>query len=266
MLKRLNFTDRKRIPRGQVVLRAAADQTNSFTVDLPIDIVENPSTQVVYVDVTSAGSSEVVRYRPAVTTAGIARGPFPLGKLEWRRAIFDIKVVEVSAGNPGRILRRANGIKAAGAGRGDSEDTSHALFEVARRPLGQRAWLLECRSTVTLVINESLMMTDDDFCSHPAVVGLVFPEICQRAIEWAIVAEGRHVTDLSSAENDPASLWLRFALQESPGEPPPEAPREGWHGGNRDELDTWIEDVVGRVCAKHDFLSVMLGKALESIS
>jgi hypothetical protein len=265
MLKRLNFTDRRRIPRSQVVIRATGDQHGTFTLDIPADIVADSATQVVYIDVTSAGSSEVLRHRPAVTSAGISRGPFPLGKLDWRRAMFDIKVVEVSEGNPGRIVRRAEGIRAFGAGRNAGDDVTMQLLSTARRPLGQRAWLLECGDPVTIVINDSLSMTDDEFAGHPAFTALVFPEICRQALEWAIVTEGRQPADLTFSDHDAASLWLRFALAESSGEPFPARPPEGWTLSNRGDLDEWIGFVVDRLCNHHSFLTGLAGKSLEAI-
>lgn len=265
MLKRLNFTDRRRIPRGQVVIRASGDQSNAFTLELPADVVADEATQVVIVDVTSAGSSEVVRHRPAMTSTGISRGPFPLGKLDWRRAMFDVKVVEVSEGNPGRIVRRAEGIRAFGAGRNAGDDVTFQLLSTARRPLGQRAWLLECGDPVTIVINDSLSMTDDEFAGHPAFMALVFPEICRQALEWAIVLEGRQPADLSPSDHDAASLWLRFALTESSGEPFPPRPSEGWTANNRGDLDEWIGFVVDRLCLHHQLLAGVTGKSLEAI-
>lgn len=265
MLKRLNFTDRSRIPRAKVVIRATADQANAFTFEMPADVVADPATQVVYVDVTSAGSSEVVRHRPGMTSAGIARGPFPLGKLDWRRAMFDVKVVEVSEGNPGRIVRRAEGIRAIGAGRTAGDDVTFQLLSTARRPLGQRTWLLECGDPVTLVINDKLSMTDDDFAGHPAFMALVFPEICRQALEWAIVTEGRQPADLSSADHDAASLWMRFAVAESAGEPFPPRPHHGWTPDNRGELDLWISYVIDRICSRHELFSGLAGKSLEAM-
>jgi hypothetical protein len=265
MLKRLNFTDRRRIPRHQVVIRATADEANAFTLDLPLEVVADPSTQVVYVDVTTSGSSEIVRHRPAINSAGISRGPFPLGAIDWRRAMFDVKVVEVSAGNPGRIVRRADTIRALGAGKSAGEDTTLPLLQTARRALGQRAWVLECGEPVTLVINETLSMTDDEFAGHPAVMALVFPEVCRRALEWATVKEGRDPSDVTSGDHDAASLWLRFAVSAAGGEPFPARPLEGWTSENRDDLDHWIDCVVGRVCHRHELFAGLLGKSLEVI-
>lgn len=264
MLKRLNFTDRRRIPRSQIVIRATTDQSNTFTFEMPSEVVEDPATQVVYVDVTSAGSSEVVRHRPAMTSAGIARGPFPLGKLDWRRAMFDVKVVEVSEGNPGRIVRRAEGIRAVGAGRNAGDDVTFQLLSTVRRSLGERTWLLECGDPVTLVINDKLSMTDDEFAGHPAFMALVFPEICRQALEWAIVVEGRQPAELSPGDHDAASLWLRFAVLEAPGEQCPTRPADGWTPSNRGDLDEWIAHVVDRLCSHHDLLAGLTGKSLET--
>jgi hypothetical protein len=124
-------------------------------------------------------------------------------------------------------------------------------------------WCLRLGDPVTLVINNALQMTDEQFVAHPAFGALVFPEICRRALEWAIIAEGRLASDLTNDAIDAASLWLRFACETSPTDPPPPTPQGGWTPDAREELDDWIAGVVDRVCRKHRLLASLVGMKME---
>ena len=50
MLKRINYTDRRRIPRGQIEVKVDPTDPASFTIDLPADLLSNPDAEVTYVD------------------------------------------------------------------------------------------------------------------------------------------------------------------------------------------------------------------------
>jgi hypothetical protein len=111
VLKRINYTDRRRIPRNQIAVKVDQIDPASFTIDLPEGLVADAATEVAYVDITSAGSSEVTRHRLECRDGRLARGPYPLGRIPWRKAIFDVKVVAIAGEHPGRILRRASRIE-----------------------------------------------------------------------------------------------------------------------------------------------------------
>lgn len=263
MLKHLNYTDRKRIARGEIAIKVDEADPSHFSITVPADIVTDSSTQAVFVDITSAGSSEMLRQRIAWTDAGPSCGPYSLGGIPWKRAIFDVKVVDHGGDDPGRILRRCSRIKANGAGQDANGQVQHDLIVPVREPLGEQMWCLRLGDPITLFINSSLGMTDEQFVAHPAFGALVFPEICRRALEWAIVVEGRMASDLTDEAVDAASLWLRFAIDTSPVDVPPAAPPGGWTPETRDDLDQWIAGVVDRVCKKHRLMTALIGTRLE---
>lgn len=263
MLKHLNYTDRKRIPRSDIAIKVDETDPCCFTITLPKDLVTDPASQAVFVDITSAGSSEMLRQRVSWDDNGPSCGPYSLGAIPWKRAIFDVKVVDQSADDPGRILRRCSRLRANGAGSDAKGEVQHDLIVPAREPLGEQMWCLRLGDPVTLVINSSLAMTDEQFVAHPAFGALVFPEICRRALEWAIVSEGRVASDLTDDALDAASLWLRFAIDTSPRDLPPPTPQDGWKADSREELDDWIAGVVDRVCKKHRLMTSLIGTKLE---
>jgi len=266
MLKRINYTDRRRIPRSQIAIKVDPIDPASFTIDLPGDLVAVPGSEVAYVDITSAGSSDVLRHEIPWSIQGLARGPFALGKIPWKKAIFDVKIVEKSGTAPGRILRRASHIRAVGTGSDTNEGASHQLLATIREPLGERVWMLRFGEPVTLVINEALAMTEDQFVANPAFASLVFPEICRQALEWAIVAEGISPADVTSDDTSAAALWGEFARQLTPGTQCPVPPVGGWTAHNRDELDDWIAEVVASLCRQHALCSSLVSTQPEAFS
>ncbi len=266
MLKRINYTDRRRIPRSQIAVKVDPTDPASFTIDLPADLVSNPDAEVAYIDVTSAGSSEVLRHTIPWNGNGFSRGPYPLGRISWKKAIFDVKVVEKSGDDPGRILRRASRIKATGAGGHPDDGASHQLLATIREPLGEQVWALRLGESVTLVLNDSLAMDDEQFLGNQAFASLVFPEICRRALDWAVVTEGVAPGDLTPDDTNPAALWVRFAAEVAPDAQCPVTPVGGWSPQNRSDLDDWIDDVVACLCRRHKLCSALAAASPEAFS
>ncbi len=266
MLKRINYTDRRRIPRSQIAVKVDPTDPASFTIDLPDDLLSNHDTEVAYVDITSAGSSEVLRQKLDWTGTGLGRGPYSLGRISWKKAIFDVKVVEVVGEDPGRILRRATRIKAVGAGGSPNDAASHQLLATIREPLGEQVWALRFGEPVTLVLNDALSISDEQFLGNQAFASLVFPEICRRALEWATVAEGVSPGDLTADDTNAAALWVRFAAEVASDAQCPVTPARGWDPTNRNDLDDWIDTVVECLCRRHRLCSALAEAGPESFS
>ena len=266
MLKRINYTDRRRIPRSQITVKVDPTDPASFTIDLPDDLLSNPDTEVAYIDITSAGSSEVLRHKIDWTGTGLGRGPYSLGRISWKKAIFDVKVVEVVGEDPGRILRRASRIKAVGAGGGPNDGATHQLLATIREPLGEQVWSQRFGESVTLVLNDALSMSDEQFLGNQAFASLVFPEICRRALEWATVTEGVTPGDLTADDTNAAALWMRFGAEIAPDAECPMTPAGGWSPHNRDDLDDWIDTVVECLCRRHRLCSALAAAGPEGFS
>lgn len=266
MLKRINYTDRRRIPRSQIAVKVDPTDPASFTIDLPTDLVSNPDAEAAYVDITSAGSSEVLRHRLTWTGSGLGRGPYSLGRISWKKAIFDVKVVETAGDDPGRILRRASRIKAVGAGGDPNDGANHQLLTTIREPLGEQVWSLRFGEAATLVLNDALSMSDEEFLGNQAFASLVFPEICRRALEWAVVSEGVSPGDLTPDDTNAAALWVRFAAEIAPDAQCPVTPVHGWSSSNRSDLDDWVDAVVECLCRRHRLCSALAAAGPESFS
>ena len=267
MLKRINYTDRRRIPRSQIAVKVDPADPASFTIDLPTGLLAAPESQVAYVDITSAGSSEVLRHTlPPSADGGLARGPYPLGRIPWKKAIFDVKVVETGGDDPGRILRRSPRIKAVGAGSDSDDATTHQLLATIREPLGEQVWTLRFGEPVTLVINDALGMTEEQFVATQAFASLVFPELCRRAVEWAVVSEGVLPGDLTADDTRAAALWVRFATETAPDATCPMPPPGGWKPNDRQDLDDWIDAVVDALCRRHRLCSTLIAAGAETFS
>ena len=266
MLKRINYTDRRRIPRNQIAVKVDQIDPASFTIDLPEGLVADAATEVAYVDITSAGSSEVTRHRLECRDGRLARGPYPLGRIPWRKAIFDVKVVAIAGEHPGRILRRASRIKAFGAGDDPEAGTTYQLLTPIREPLGEQVWALRLGEPVALAINSALAMSDEQFLGNQAFASLVFPEICRRALEWAVVSEGVVPGDLTADDTSAAALWVRFGMEMAPDAERPTVPTGGWGPHNRAELDEWIDAAVVNLCQRHKLCATLMAAGPEAFS
>jgi len=109
-------------------------------------------------------------------------------------------------------------------------------------------------------------MSDEQFLGNQAFASLVFPEICRRALDWAVVTEGVAPGDLTPDDTNPAALWVRFAAEVAPDAQCPVTPVGGWSPGNRSDLDDWIDDVVACLCRRHKLCSALAAAGPEAFS
>jgi len=258
MKRHYNFTDRVKINHADVVVEFDP-ASSAFRLKLPQDLVTDASTQSLFVEVDSSGSPHLTRHKLTWTEAGVSEEWCDLGGVPASKARFTIKVVETNGDGIGRILKLARHVRPTGKRPpGHGFLGREGLIQIQRETMVEQIWRLEFGDEPVLVLNQELTMSDEDLTKHPVFRALVYPEVCRRCLEWAVyemdIDPSKGLPEPDSA--DKASLWVRFALTPSPGDPPPR-PSDGWAFDNRGEMNAWIEQVVTRVSGKHLFLTAM---------
>lgn len=253
MIRRLNYTGRKKIPRSRVTIRLlpAAESLYAFTAEFDLSGLSFPNDANVFIE--------------AYNIASYMR--FPFGTVSQRRdpkdtrladitarplAKFRVKVVDQSKRH-GLLLGVADKIIPLRP----EEDLANkqSLLPVEFCDLGDRVWRLELSDWPVLELNNRIDDVGEAARSGNAFLGLVYPEVVRRILHEIVI--GQDQTDLGFDDTDWTSLWLRYVCS-LPGvsEPPSGGSEEA-----RARRVEWIEDAVQAFCrsrqVRHRFESAV---------
>jgi hypothetical protein len=244
MMRRLNYTGRRRIPRSRVTVRLVPEPDGVWAFDAGFDLsgYDFPPESSVYVEAYNATSY----MRFAFGTVGAYAAPedrrlteitpSPLPK-------FRLKVVD-NRERHGMLLAVADKLVPLRP----EEDETHkqSLLPVDFRDLGERIWRLDLSDWPVLELNRRIADLGEVARSADSFLALVYPEVVRRILYAAIVEEGQ--TDPDFDESDWTSLWLRYACTLPNVEPPPD-------GVGEEALarkEQWIEQAVQAFCRARD--------------
>jgi hypothetical protein len=237
MIRRLNFTGRKKIPRSRVrIVVHGDDLRRTFDAELKLDGLELPAVAAVYVE--AYHRSAYRRYD--FGTVGRLGPPADrsLDGLPVASPLFRVKVVRQGR-SIGRILAAAERVVPERADREDEQRQS--LLPVEYQDLGERIWALDLEADwPRLILNERFAGIRDFARSGPEFLTLVYPEIL-RTILTRIVRDPD--LDPDGDEDDWSTLWIRFVRREL-GRPRP--PRS-WEDG---DPAAWVDDAVTAFCVR----------------
>ncbi len=234
MIRRFNYTGRRKIPRSRVRIRVEeVDTRRRFDAKLHLDGLELPQEAALYVE---------AYYRAAYRRFGFGTvGAVQVPPMRWldgipvRKPLFRVKVVLAEDGIA-RILAAADRIVPEDSD--SDEDARQSLLPVEYEELGDRIWALDLdHEWPRLRLNKRFEGIREAARSSPEFLSLVYPEVFRAILERAL-KEGRFDPDCD--DDDWGTLWLRFACQELGRPHPPEDSEE--------ERAEWIEGAVNQFC------------------
>jgi hypothetical protein len=240
MIRRLNYTGRKKIPRSRITIRLlpAGDSLYAFSADFDLAKLGFPADARVYIE--AYNSSSYMRF-PFGTVAQrldprdlrlseIARRPLPK---------FRLKVVDHGK-RLGLLLGAADKIVPL---RPDEDMANkQSLLPVDFVDLGDRVWRLELSDWPVLELNNRIETIGETARSGDAFLGLVFPEVLRQILEEIVIRQDETDPDLD--ESDWTSLWMRYVCSLPGVSDPPTAVT----ADSTDLRHDWIEDVVQAFC------------------
>lgn len=240
MIRRLNYTGRKRIARFRVTVRltSVGGGHYAFEIDFDISTYGFPADARVFVEAYNSGSymrfsfGTVAERRNPDDVRLLDITPRPLPK-------FRLKVVDQSARH-GMLLGVADKLIPLRAEEELSQRQS--LLPVDFCDLGDRIWRLDLSDWPVLELNNRVESIAEIARTGDWFFGLVYPEVV-RSILREIVIE-QDVTDSGFDDSDWHSLWLRFVCS-MPGVTEPPA---GESEAARDQRLAWIEETVQAFC------------------
>jgi hypothetical protein len=237
MIRRFNYTERKRIPRDsiRIAVTAAAQGPMTFDAELNFDGLGLPSDACVWLE--AYYRSSYMRFPWGTVGSPL---PCPERRLtdidRGTLVFFRVKVVQATVGN-GLILADADKIVAQKDEDGGMSRDS--ILPVQYVDLGEQIWRLNFDGVPVLEANERIDGIRQLLSADAQFMALVFPSVLREVLQHMLLAG---VED----EDDPeswGSLWRRFVKQFHVEEPPSE------HSGT-DEKISWVDAVVANFCEK----------------
>jgi hypothetical protein len=254
MIRKFNYTGRKRIARSRVRIEITSRKNGVASFEASIDLsgLKLPKNAEVFIEAYRRAFFK----RFAFGTVSEIRSPQirSLGDLDPRAlAMFRIKVVEPSG--KGRILAVADKIIPR---RAEDEPTDKiCLLPVDFIDLGQSIWRLDLAGDwPSLQLNTRIEDIREIARSDARFLSLVYPEVVRQVFHKIVVEEDH--TDPQTDPDDWMSQWLSFASLLGVKQLPPS-------GGSEPILQDklkWIDDTVEAFCSSNK----MMEKFVQAMS
>lgn len=245
MLKRVNFTGRRRVPRDRVQVDVYDGQPRTFRASIDLDGLGMSPHAAVFLEAMCARSSVVERFDFGEVGALICDHEHELREVEGENVFFALKIVD-RAERFGRILGTAENIRPYRAGK-QTAAGRRGILPIEPTDLKDEIWRLEFREhDVFLLVNEKIPGLVDHARSNPLFYATVYPEVVRHVLIKAF-ADG---SDIDEEEDRWPTMWLRFGKGLHPNQelPPTGLDRE-------EEQEEWIEDIVQTFCRTHNMRS-----------
>ncbi|QDU28886.1 hypothetical protein ETAA8_39920 [Anatilimnocola aggregata] len=241
MIKRVNFTGRRRIPRSKIDLQLFDGTPRRFSANIQFEEGVFTSDAEVVLEATSAGSSIVERI--ACGTVGQLQQPQlrELKHIEQENVLFTLKVIDRSE-QIGRLLGVADQLRPERSGE-PSSGGRRGILPIELADLGQEVWRLEFTDhDVLLQVNERLTDLKDRVRSDAMLYAIIYPDVIRRVLRAAI-AENVEIDEDSDRWS---VLWLRFGRDLHPLQTKPPATVD-----TSELIDEWIDEVATAFCNQH---------------
>jgi hypothetical protein len=236
VIRRLNYTGRRKIPRSRVTVRLVAAKRGdgyAFHIDYDLHGLGFPDAARVYVEAYNIGSymrfafGTVVDRRDPKNVDLRDVTPRPLPR-------FRLKVVDEQE-RLGLLLGVADKLIPLRP----EEELTHKqwLLPVDFCDLGDRAWRLDLSDSPVLELNNRIEGIADAARAGGAFLGLVFPEVVRGVLSHILFVLGED--DPNADDSEWTSLWLRYALSLPGVGPIPDV---------ESERQQWVDDAVQVFC------------------
>ena len=251
MIKRVNFTGRRRIPRDRVQIEVFDGNPRTFNATIDLKKIQLLPHAAVFLEAMCAGSNVIERIECGEVEKLQTVQNRPLNEIDGENVFFTLKVVDCTE-RFGRILGIAENIRPERAGK-QTAAGRRGILPIEPRDLGEELWQLEFKEQhVFLLVNKLVPGLVDRARSDPLFYAIVYPEVVRRVLFKAF----QENVEIDDEEDRWSVMWLRFGkgLHPSREKPPTGLDRE-------DEWEDWIEDVADAFCQKHEMKSKYLAAA-----
>lgn len=240
MIRRLNYTGRKKISRSKVTARllAAGGGTYAFDIEFDLSGYDFPADAKVFVEAYNSASymrfsfgTVAAREEPRDTRLlEVTARPLPK---------FRLKVVDQRE-RYGLLLGVAD--KLIPLRPQEELSNKQSLLPVDFSDLGDQVWRLDLSDWPVLELNSRIDSIAEVARSGDSFLGLVYPEVVRQILHEIVIVQEQ--TDPGFDDSDWSSLWLRYVC----ALPGVDEPPEGVSEEARTRLKDWIENAVQAFC------------------
>jgi hypothetical protein len=254
MIKRVNFTGRKRIPRRHVVVQVHDGPPRTFEAAIELNGCGMPEDAHVYMEAMCAGSTVVKRFDFGLVREIVPPAKRTLDDLTGENVFFSLKVVDRHQ-RMGRILGIAENLRPENAAN-DPTTGRKSILPIEAAQLGQRVWDIRFTDhSACLLVNEEIPGLKERLRWDPLLYTVVYPavirQVLTRVIEENVDAE-------EESERWPV-LWARFAQGLHPERM--SAPRLE---DSQDDRDDWLDAVVESFAQSHTLRDIFAKELLAN--
>lgn len=240
MIRRLNYTGRKSIPRSRVTIRIVPMPTGeqAFTASYDLKDMRFPRDARVYIE--AYNSDSYMRFDFGSVGDSVVPRDTRLTEITVRPlAKFRLKVVDETeqAG-----LLRGVADKIIPLRPDEDLEQKQSLLPVDFRDLGERVWRLDLSDWPVLELNNRIDDIAEAARSSGGFLGLLYPEVLRRILYEAVIVQ--EITDPEVNDDDWPCLWLRFASTVPGVNPLPTASGPQM----KESLEEWVEEAVQAFC------------------
>lgn len=253
MIKRVNFTGRRRIPRERVQIEVFDGAPRTFNAVIDLSEIAMPPQAAVFLEAMCAGSNVVERIDCGDVGDLKPLQGRRLETIEGENVFFALKVIDRTE-RFGRILGVAENIRPERAGK-QTAAGRRGILPIEPKDLGEELWRLEFgENDVFLLVNSGVPNLVERARCDPLFYSVVYPEVVRRVLREAFEQNA----DCDDEEDRWPTMWLRFGKGLHPER---EAPPTG--EDREDEQGDWIEDVVTEFCKSHEMKSKYLAALMS---
>lgn len=242
MIKRVNFTGRRRIPLDRVTIEVHDGKPRRFDANIDLNDLGLLPHAAVVLEAMCAGNSTVSRFDFGTVESIAPPSERLLHDLNGEHVFFNLKVIDRTE-RFGRILGIAENVRAAKGG-DQTAVGRRGILPIERVELGQQLWRLEYREhDVFLLVNRNVSDLAVRAGSDPLFYAVVYPQIIRDILTRSLFHE---TPDVEADDDRWFNLWARFGMQLHPLHlRPPNGDEE------ESEAREWIEEVVKAFCTNH---------------
>jgi hypothetical protein len=236
MLRKLNFTERTKIPRTAVEITLRRDEDGVLVFDPHLDLTSVRASAEARVYLEAYYRTSYMRFDCGTLGALSYPKSRRLDEIDSDRVVrFRVKVIDHTI-EPHRIVAVADDITVAAAG--DDGGARISLLPVTFTDLGDLPWRVHVESAgPTLELNNRIDGIERLATSDASFFALVYPAAVREILTHVLVVERYELED----EEEWWALWMRWARELHGEEVPDEI----------DDRAQWIDDAVQSFCARH---------------
>jgi hypothetical protein len=246
MIRRFNYTGRKRIPRSKISLSLSVTPGNMLAMDAYVDLDGLPlaPSAAIYVEAYRRA------YFRRLRCGTVSEPKFPRNRVldgldGDALVLFRVKVVD----QRGRILAVAD--KIAAHRTKEEQSGRQSLLPVDFVELGQSIWRLDLEGDLPILqLNKDIENIREIARSSTFFLTLVYPEVVRQVLNRIVVEEDFTDADADS-EEEWMTGWLKFAIQILRRK---HLPPMGQSEPIKQEKLKWIDDVVNAFCSDNRVL------------